>query len=91
VEFGSHFDGIVCASRDLDAPLPKSDPVLARYAREYLEKTFALLDATMSTKARQLVGVLLPAARCSIEQVAQHLNVDRRTVHRHLIVIHLHP
>jgi AraC-like DNA-binding protein len=33
---------------------------------------------------RHVVFVLLPSARCSIETVAQHLGVDRRTVHRRL-------
>jgi hypothetical protein len=27
---------------------------------------------------------MLPLGRCSVEKVAQHLGVDRRTVHRHL-------
>ena len=61
----------MCASWDLDAALPKSAPVLAYYARQYLDSAFALPDATMSTKVRQLVSVLLPAARCSTEQVAE--------------------
>ena len=33
---------------------------------------------------RQLVWLLLPTGRCSIEQVARHLGVTRRTVHRQL-------
>jgi AraC-like DNA-binding protein len=27
---------------------------------------------------------MLPLGRCSVDKVAQHLGVDRRTVHRHL-------
>jgi len=60
VEFGCDLDGIVCPSRILDHALPKSDPLLARYARQYLETSFALPDTTMSDKVRRLVGVLLP-------------------------------
>ncbi|MCK7576854.1 MAG: helix-turn-helix domain-containing protein [Chromatiales bacterium] len=33
---------------------------------------------------RQLVLILLPTGRCSVENVARHLGVDRRTVHRKL-------
>ncbi|MCY1382826.1 Helix-turn-helix domain protein [compost metagenome] len=33
---------------------------------------------------RQLIAALLPGGRCTSQQVAQHLGVDRRTVHRHL-------
>jgi AraC-like DNA-binding protein len=35
-------------------------------------------------KVRQLVWALLPTGRCSLEVVAQHLGMDRRTLHRHL-------
>ena len=35
-------------------------------------------------KVRQLVWALLPTGRCSLEIVAQHLGIDRRTLHRHL-------
>jgi transcriptional regulator GlxA family with amidase domain len=33
---------------------------------------------------RQLMVVLLPGGRCTSQRVAQHLGVDRRTLHRHL-------
>jgi AraC-like DNA-binding protein len=41
-------------------------------------------DMTLPDKVRWLVCELLPLGRCSVEEVAQHLGVDRRTVHRHL-------
>jgi AraC-like DNA-binding protein len=34
---------------------------------------------------RQLIVLLLPRGLCRIEVVAQHLGVDRRTVHRRLL------
>ena len=39
---------------------------------------------TPADKARWLVREMLPLGRCSVEELAQHLGVDRRTVHRHL-------
>ena len=39
---------------------------------------------TLADKARSLVREMLPQGRCSVEELAQHLGVDRRTVHRHL-------
>jgi len=33
---------------------------------------------------RELVELLLPTGRCSVEHVARSLGVDRRTVHRRL-------
>src|SRR3546814_20190759 len=38
----------------------------------------------LADKVRQLSTRLLPAGRCTIEQVAKYLGVDRRTVHRQL-------
>jgi len=84
VEFRCEFNGIVCASRDLDTRLPKADPVIARYARQYLDSILARPDATSADKVREIVRALLPSGRCSIEQVSGHLGIDRRTVHRHL-------
>jgi AraC-like DNA-binding protein len=41
-------------------------------------------DMTLADKVRWLVREMLPMGRCSGEEIAQHLGVDRRTVHRHL-------
>ena len=41
-------------------------------------------DMTLADKVRWLVREMLPLAGCSVEKVAHHLGVDRRTVHRHL-------
>jgi AraC-like DNA-binding protein len=84
VEFGCYFDGIVCAAKDLAGPLPSADPVMARYARQYLDAMISRPDMTLADKVRQMVRELLPLGRCTIEKVAQHLGVDRRTIHRHL-------
>ena len=39
----------------------------------------------MSTRVRDLVVSLLGTGTCTIDRVAQHLGVDRRTIHRHLL------
>ena len=38
----------------------------------------------LADEVRSLVRDMLPLGGCSVEEVAQHLGVDRRTVHRHL-------
>lgn len=83
VEFGHEFNGIVCNAADLDAPNPGADPVLARYSQKLLQPALAR-SASMSTRVRQLIVLLLPRGLCRVEVVAQHLGVDRRTVHRKL-------
>jgi AraC-like DNA-binding protein len=39
---------------------------------------------TLADKARHLVREMLPLGSCTIDKVARHLAVDRRTIHRHL-------
>jgi AraC-like DNA-binding protein len=84
VEFGCEFNGIVCAAKDLEIRNRLADPILARYARQYLDAMFAQPHMATKDKVRQLVYALLPSGHCSIERVAEHLGVDRRTLHRHL-------
>lgn len=83
VEFGHEFNGIVCNAADLDAPNPGADPVLARYSRKLLAPTLAR-SKRFGDRVRQLIVLLLPRGLCRVEVVAQHLGVDRRTVHRQL-------
>jgi AraC-like DNA-binding protein len=84
VMFGADYNGIVCRAADLAQGLPGSQPELAAFARQYLDD--ALLRGQQSTRAtvRQLIMALLPGGRCTAQQVADHLGVDRRTLHRHL-------
>ena len=83
VEFGHEFNGIVCNEASLDVPNPTADPVMARYARRLLEEE-PRSNARLSNQVRQLALLLLPLGQCSVEAVAQHLGIDRRTVARRL-------
>lgn len=84
VQFNADFNGIVCAARDLQTRNPSADPVMARYARQYLESLLAGHDVTTADKVRRLVHSLLPTGGCTVEAVAAQLGMDRRTVHRQL-------
>lgn len=84
VEFGREFNGIVFYASELKAPNPMSDPLLRTYARQYFESIAVARDTTVLDRVSELIEVLLPTGRCSIEQVADSLGIDRRTVHRHL-------
>ncbi|MFH8621986.1 AraC family transcriptional regulator [Streptomyces vietnamensis] len=84
VEFDQKFNGIVFYAHELDAPNAMADPLLHEYARQYLKPIATPQDTTAADRVRELIEVLLPSGRCSIEQVARSLGVDRRTVHRHL-------
>ena len=83
VEFGHDFNGIVCARTDLARANPEADPELARLARRLLDAQPPGAKAAYASQVREIV-VLLLAGGCSIDRVAQHMGVDRRTVHRRL-------
>lgn len=83
-EFGQPFNGIVCASRDLDVVNPNADPGIAKLAQQMLEASSGEAPEKLSAQIRRLVLGLLGTGACNIEVVAQHLGVDRRTVHRRL-------
>jgi AraC-like DNA-binding protein len=84
VEFNSDIDGIVCRSDDLDAKIENADPVTARYIHQSLDALAAQSHTLIEDKVRQMIWILLPSGLCSVERVAQHLGLNRRTVHRQL-------
>ncbi|MFF6998976.1 AraC family transcriptional regulator [Streptomyces sp. NPDC008313] len=84
VEFDRGFNGIVFYAEDLDAANAMADAQLRSYTRQYFEPIAAPREASEVDRVRDLIEALLPTGRCSIEQIARSLGVDRRTVHRHL-------
>ena len=82
LRFGHAFTGLVFYARDLDAPLtasgsrPRADETLQALAKPK--------GANTSDRVRDLVEVLLPTGRCSADEIARAIGVDRRTLHRHL-------
>ncbi|WP_230329811.1 AraC family transcriptional regulator [Nocardia aurantiaca] len=83
IEFEQSFDGIVCYTHDLDAANPLADPLLRPYAREYL-RTLAPTGESTTEQVRAIIETLLPLQQCTASTVADHLGMDRRTLHRHL-------
>jgi AraC-like DNA-binding protein/predicted hotdog family 3-hydroxylacyl-ACP dehydratase len=84
LQFNSNIDGIICRAAILDDPLPNYDPETARYLQKLLDVLDTQPVQSATDKVRQLIWLLLPTGRCSVEVVAQHLGLDRRTLHRHL-------
>ncbi|RDI44901.1 AraC family transcriptional regulator [Nocardia mexicana] len=84
VTFDQDFDGILTYTTDLDTANAMSDPQLRSYAQQFFDSLRDTGTATTSDRVRELVELLLPTGRCSVEQIARSLGVDRRTIHRHL-------
>ena len=84
IEFSQECNAIVCRGRDLDLPIPAADPTLNREVRRWLDMQLADLRDEPVQRARQIVRMLLPSGLCSVDRVAQHLGMHRRTLNRHL-------
>jgi len=84
VQFNCLMDGIVCRSNDLDRALPSADSEMARYVHQYLKSILEGSRTALLEQVHQIIWMLLPTGRCSVEQVAAHLGRDRRTLHRQL-------
>ena len=82
--FNQDFTGIVCSAAQLDVALNHSDPHMARFALKLLDQALSRQPQQAHETVRQLIVALLPGGRCTAQQVAAHLGVDRRTLHRHL-------
>ncbi|MEX6504560.1 AraC family transcriptional regulator [Pseudomonas zhanjiangensis] len=84
LEFGSEFNGIVCPAADLDVPNPHADPAMARYAQRYLDSLQSESEPSILFDVRKAIYLLLPMGRATIEQIAQALGMNVRTLQRRL-------
>lgn len=82
--FDQDFDGLVIERRDLEAPIAGADPEAARRAERYLELEAGSGPRDLVAAIRELILALLPTGACTIQRVAVHLGVSRRTLHRQL-------
>ncbi len=84
LEFSSEFNGIVCSAADLDATNPHANAAMARHAQRYLDSLQKKGEPSMVFEVRKSIYLLLPMGRATIEQVAQALSVNVRTLQRRL-------
>lgn len=82
--FNQEFNGLVCLATDLARPREPGDPVAAGFARKYLQAALRDRGESVQEACRQLMLVLLPSGSCTAQEIARHLRVDRRTLHRRL-------
>lgn len=76
--------GLILSREDLDAAIPSADPAIAREVVDHLERLTEARPTQTAQAVRELVERLLPDGDCSVERVAQHMGMDRRTLHRRL-------
>lgn len=83
-QFDSEFNGIVVASADLDRPNEKADDQLALHARQLLEAVMSPVNRTAAQDVDQLIKLLLPSGRATIQTCAASLGMTVRTLQRML-------
>jgi AraC-like DNA-binding protein len=85
IEFESEFNGLVILASDLDRPNVAADPVLARYAAQFVD---SMQDvgrvASVSHEVRKSIYLLLPVGGATIPRVARGLGVHGRKLQRQL-------
>ena len=84
VEFSQEFNAMVCRGRDLEMPVPAADPTLNREVRRWLDMQLVNCRDEPAQLARQIVRMLRPSGLWSVDRVAQHLGMHRRTLNREL-------
>jgi AraC-like DNA-binding protein len=82
--FDSEFNGMLCSTADLERQNPASDPVMARYAEQFMRSLPNVDAASTEQEVRRAIQMLLPKQRASIAGVAAHLGVNVRTLQRRL-------
>ena len=84
VEFDAGFNGIVCPAADLDRPNPLADPNMARHAARFMDSLPGAGAPSIVLDVRKAIYVGLPMGRATIEQIAQALGMNVRTLQRRL-------
>jgi len=85
VEFDGDFTGIICSGADLDRANPGADPTLAGYARRFVEGLSEPESGPATAReVRKTAFLLMPLGRASIDQIAQGMGLNVRTLQRRL-------
>jgi AraC-like DNA-binding protein len=84
VRFDADFNGIVLAAEDMERANPAADAAMARHAQRYVDSLPGARKTSNAEEVRRSIHVLLPRGRASIEQVAQALGTQPRTLQRKL-------
>jgi len=82
--FNSDFNGVVCALADLDYANPAADPVLAGYARTFVQTLRRSDQGSVVGEVQRAIHLLLPSGQATIERVAESSGLSARTLQRRL-------
>jgi AraC-like DNA-binding protein len=81
-QFNSEFNGLTCSTADLDQPSREADAALARYAQTFIDALPRWGQSSVILEVRKSIYLLLPMGRASVDQIAQGLGMNVRTLQR---------
>lgn len=84
VQFDSELNGIVLRRADFDRPNRRADGQLAVYARQLLDTAVNPAGQTVTQDVDQLIRLLMPVGRASIQTCAASMGITVRTLQRML-------
>jgi AraC-like DNA-binding protein len=84
LEFNSDFNGFVFSAADLDRQNPAANPALARYAEQFVDSLPGADERSLARDVRKAVYLLMPSGRATVEQVAEGLGLNVRSLQRRL-------
>lgn len=84
IEFDADFQGLVIAAADLDRQNPRADPALAAHAENLLDTFMEPGLRSLPQEVEQCILLLLPSGRANLRAIAQALDMNLRTLQRHL-------
>ena len=82
--FEDDFNGMSFPASDLDLVNPAGDPMIASYARKFVDNLRGHDSGSPVADVRRLIYLLLPTGRTTIKQVAQSLGRNARSLQRDL-------
>jgi AraC-like DNA-binding protein len=84
LEFNADFNGFVFSAADLDRRNPAANPALARYAEQFVQSLPGADERSLPRDVRKTVYLLMPSGRATVEQVAESLGLNVRSLQRRL-------
>jgi AraC-like DNA-binding protein len=83
-QFDCEFNGIVLPSTELDRPNSRADDQLALHARQLLEAVMSPSVRSAAQDVDQLIKLLLPTGRATVQTCAASMGMTVRTLQRTL-------
>lgn len=88
LRFRGDVTGLVFPARDLDRPVTTADPSLRPYTQRFLQAIVAPGATTAAAQVAEVVELLLPLGRCSVEDASRNLGLSPRQLQRYLAAEH---